>query len=75
MKKPPEEQSVRWEAETAAWDQNWLQAERELREISERDEAEAAVWRDTSNRRDRDVHRVTVRSERHQEYKQTSEVK
>jgi hypothetical protein len=75
MKRPTEEQTKQRETETAVWDQNWLQAERELAEISERDEAEAAVSRYTSNRQARDVHRVTVRSERRQECKTASAVK
>ncbi len=69
MRRPTEEQPKRRETETAVWDQNWLLAERELKEISERDEAEAAVSRYSFNERARDVCRVTVRSERHQERK------
>ena len=75
MKKPPDEQTGRQEAETTAWDQNWLQAERELTEISERDEAEAMAWRDTAIRRGRDAHRVTVRPERRPQYKKGAETK
>jgi len=69
MKKPPQEQNERLETETTAWDENWLQAERELKEVSERDEVEAVVWRNTAIRQGRDVHRVTVRPERRSEYK------
>lgn len=49
--------------------QNWLQAERELIELSERDETENTVWEDTSTRRGMDTDRVTVRPGGRQEYK------
>jgi hypothetical protein len=77
VKKIPEEQTGRREMRTAVWDQNWLQAERELTEISERDEAEAeaVVWRNTAVRRRRDVHRVTVRPERRPEHKKDAGIK
>ena len=48
--------------------QNWLQAERELTEISEREETETAVWEDTSTRRGVD-YTVTIGSNRNQEFK------
>ena len=48
--------------------QNWLQAERELTEISEREETETAVWEDTSTRRGVKQN-VTIGSNRNQEFK------
>jgi hypothetical protein len=49
--------------------QNWLQAERELTELSEREETATSVWEDTSTRRGGDADRVAVRSGRNSEYK------
>jgi hypothetical protein len=48
--------------------QDWLQAERELTEISELGEIETAVWEDTSTRRGVDD-TVTIRSNRTREFK------
>ncbi len=48
--------------------QDWLQAERELTEISEREETETAVWEDTSTRRGVKQN-VTIGSNRNQEFK------
>ena len=48
--------------------QNWLQAERELMEVSERRETETAVWEDTSTRRGVEEN-VTIGSNRNQEFK------
>ncbi len=72
MKTSLDEQIGGRETETAAWEQDWLQAEQELTEISERDKAEAAVWRDMAVRRRRDVHRITVCPE-HKKNAQTAD--
>jgi hypothetical protein len=74
MKKPTEEQIQRRAYEIYMKHgkpgrdlENWLWAERELREIIERDDREATVWEDTSSRRAVNQS-PSDRSERRKEY-------